>query len=389
MSMPRWVFMQDAVLYGIVNHQGGPRGGNDFVAPNWWMGMATKTSGRHQLTFNAMLSLDPATVGRKGYREIFQVGEEFDNAALVDFQHPHDLFMQLSAVYRIAVAGTGLTFAAAPAGEPALGPVAFMHRASAAGLPFAPLGHHTFDATHISFGVLTAAIDRGRWTLEGSLFNGREPDDVRWNFDFGALDSVSARVWFRPSPSWELQASTGYLVEPEALEHGDIQRTTASVSWFRIAEPAPRAVTVGWGINDAAHGTRQALFGEFSYGVGRSSVFGRAEAVQVETALLQSGGLPIPHDAQALRDTVGAFTVGVDRELFARRGFSGTFGVAATAYAVPAALVPTHGAHPFSMQVFFRLKPPVGPMGRMWNMYMGRPMSNHAMPMPPAPKNDR
>ena len=141
-----------------------------------------------------MLSLDPATVGKDGYREIFQAGEALDGRPLIDRQHPHDLFMQLAAVWRMPVtASTGFTLAGGPAGEPALGPVAFMHRASAADNPTAPLGHHTFDSTHIAFGVVTAAVDHGPWVVEGSVFNGREPDENRWDFDFGRLDSFSGR----------------------------------------------------------------------------------------------------------------------------------------------------------------------------------------------------
>src|SRR5207245_1205314 len=127
-----WQFMQDGVLFGVFNRQGGPRGGAEFRAPNWWMGMATRTVGSSRLTFNAMFSLDPATVGTSGYADLFQVGEALNGRPLIDRQHPHDLFMQLAAIWRARLANnTGFTIAAAPAGEPALGPVAFMHRASA------------------------------------------------------------------------------------------------------------------------------------------------------------------------------------------------------------------------------------------------------------------
>ena len=200
MIMSGWQFMRDGVVFGEYNHQGSPRGGNEFVVPNWWMGMAARSVGGGPLTFTSMLSLDAATVGKDGYREIFQVGETLDGAPIVDRQHPHDLFMQLAASWRIPITGsTGFTMAGGPVGEPALGPVAFMHRASASDNPFAPLSHHTFDSTHLAFGVVTAAVDHGRWLVEGSVFNGREPDEHRWDFDLGALDSVSGRVWFRPT----------------------------------------------------------------------------------------------------------------------------------------------------------------------------------------------
>src|SRR5436309_9125361 len=177
MHMPAnsgWQLMQDGIVFAELNHQGGPRGGNEFVVPNWWMGMASRKLSRGQLTFTGMLSLDPATVGKDGYREILQAGEALNGRPLIDRQHPHDLFMQLAAVWRMPITtSTGFTVAGGPVGEPALGPVAFMHRASAADNPTAPLGHHTFDSTHIAFGVGTAAVDRGPWVLAGSVLHGR------------------------------------------------------------------------------------------------------------------------------------------------------------------------------------------------------------------------
>src|SRR6202011_362541 len=141
-----WQFVQDGIVFAEFNHQGGPRGGNEFVVPNWWMGTATRETSRGRLTFTSMLSLDPATVGKAGYREIFQAGEALNGRPLIDRQHPHDLFMQLAAVWRVPMnTSTGLTLAGAPVGEPALGPVAFMHRASSADNPTAPLSHHQLD----------------------------------------------------------------------------------------------------------------------------------------------------------------------------------------------------------------------------------------------------
>src|SRR5258708_6016795 len=170
--------------------------------------------------------------------------------------------MQRAGVWRIPVTrATGVTFAGGPVGEPALGPVAFMHRASAADNPTAPLSHHTFDSTHIAFGVVTAAVDHGPWVIEGSVFNGREPDQNRWDFDFGPLDSVSGRLWYRPNAEWEFQISSGRLVSPEELESGhNIIRSTVSGSWTRKNGATIASVTAGLGINDTDHGTRGAFF---------------------------------------------------------------------------------------------------------------------------------
>jgi hypothetical protein len=370
-----WQFMQDGALFAVFNRQGGPRGTTEFRAPDWWMGMFTRRLGASRLTLNTMLSLDPATVGKLGYGEIFQVGEVADGRPLIDRQHPHDLFMQLAAIWRVPLNDrTGLTIAGGPVGEPSLGPVAFMHRASVAEYPFAALSHHTFDSTHIAYGVVTAAVDRGPWMVEGSIFNGREPDDNRWNFDFGRMDSVSGRVWYRPAAQWEFQVSTGHLVDPEALEPGTIQRSTASASWFTSSDGSFSAATVGYGVNVASHATRQALFGEVTRHAGRNSVFGRAEALQVETGLLLNDAGPAHDRDPAETNTVGALTVGGVRDLIRGR-FEGGMGAAVTLYAVPDPLKRTHGGHPVSFQVFFSIRPQEGPMGRMWNMRMTRPMA--------------
>ena len=375
-----WQLMQDGIVFGEFNHQGGPRGGSEFVVPNWWMGMASRKTSRGQLTFTGMLSLDPATVGKDGYREIFQAGEALNGRPLIDRQHPHDLFMQLAAVWRIPVSeSTGFTLAGGPAGEPALGPVAFMHRASAADNPTAPLGHHTFDSTHIAFGVVTAAVDHGPIVIEGSLFNGREPDENRWDFDFGRLDSFSGRVWYRPNDEWELQASSGRLKSPEELEPGNVIRSTASVGWTRKNGQTISAVTAAVGRNNTDHGSRSAFFLEGSRHLDAKTFYGRFEAVQVETGLLQSDSAVAGAIAE-LSDPVFAFTLGGVRDVLNWRGFEGGVGADVTFYGVPATLQPMYSSHPVSFHVFFRLRPPAGAMGRMWNMRMSQPMAGHQMP---------
>ncbi len=372
-----WHVMQDAVVFGMFNHQGGPRGGDEFRVPNWWMGMFSRRVKSGQLTINTMFSLDPATVGKKGYREIFQVGETFEGRPLIDYQHPHDVFMQLAAVWRVPVgARTGFTIAGGPAGAPAVGPVAFMHRASSAENPLAPLSHHTFDSTHIAFGVLTGAVDHGPWTFEASVFNGREPDEDRWDFDFAALDSFAGRIWFEPTTEWEFQLSSARLKNPEELGHGNILRTTASGAWFKQRGDDFTAATVAVGVNATEEVNRASLLAEATTRVGAHVVFGRAELVQVETALL-AGAASVPHEA---KDTVGAFTFGGLRDLVSWKGFQGGVGAGVTLYTVPGRLKASYGSNPVSFQVFFRLRPPAGAMGRMWNMHMIKPMHPAADP---------
>lgn len=109
-------------------------------------------------------------------------------------------------------------------------------------------------------GVVLGRLDRGPVSVEGSVFRGREPDEDRVDLDLGALDSWSTRVWVRPNPAWTIQASHGFLHEPEQLEPGDQQRTNGSVSWFRQRE-----------------GTHH---------VGHTSIYGRFEDTAVETEIL-------------------------------------------------------------------------------------------------------
>ena len=371
-AAPTWHLMQDGVVFGLFNEQGGPRGGREFVVPNWWMGMWMRPQGPNQFGFNVMLSLDPATVGNIGYKEIFQVGETFEGKPLIDHQHPHDFLMQLSTSWRRSLGSTSLVFTGAIAGEPTLGPVAFMHRASAAGLPLAPLGHHTFDSTHISFGVITGAVERGPWTFEGSVFNGREPDEHRWNVDFAPLDSAAARVWFKPTPQWAFQVSSGKLTEPEELIAGNAVRTTASASWSRQRDRDLRGVTIGYGVNNAHGEHRHGVFGELTVEDGANAISARLESQQVETHLLLTGEVPEDGHESEPPATVVALTAGGARRLLTWRGFEGAIGAQVTFYGVPSVLREAYSDHPVSYQVFFRLRLPGGPMGRMWNMVMSQ-----------------
>jgi hypothetical protein len=378
MQAGAWHPMQDGVVFLTFNSQGGPRGGDEFAVQNWWMGMLSRRAGSGTLQFNLMLSLEPATLGEDGYREIFQAGETFDGLPLIDRQHPHDFLMQAAVVWRTPVGrGYSVTLAGAPVGEPALGPVAFMHRASAFENPTAPLGHHTFDSTHIAMGVLTAAVDRGPWQVEGSLFHGREPDEQRWDLmDPGPLDSWSVRGWYRPNASWSFQVSTGFLSEPEASEPGDIQRTTASGSWMRRRDGGWTAATVAYGRNNKVGSDFNAFLAEATHTFGPYAAYGRLEATNVESDLLRFGihtfigtsKAHVPETGEG-RDTVTAVTLGGLRTLARPWGWDLGAGADVTFYAVPDVLKPTHGDSPVSFHVFFRVRPPA-PMGRMIDMVM-------------------
>ena len=338
-----WVLMQDGVVWAMFNDQSGDRGGKEFVAPNWWMLMGMRKTPRGLFSVEGMLSLDPATVGGDGYRELFQAGEAYRGNAIVDRQHPHDLFMRLAAWWRVPLsASTAFTLRGGAVDSPALGPIPFMHRASAFDNPMAPLTHHVFDSTHVSFGVATASFDAGRWTFEGSVFNGREPDEHRWDFDFGRMDSVSGRVWFKPTPRWALQVSTGHLVSPEQLEPGNIERTTASLSWTRISGNDLASITAGYGRNDRTGDARQAGFVEGAKHWRGNTIYTRVERTFLDHAIADVA--------------VTAFTVGGVRDILSGRGLESGVGAGVTFYATPSLLDHSYGPRPMSFQVFFRLR---------------------------------
>ena len=232
-----WQLMAHGTLFVIFNQQGGPRGSGKAESANWLMLMEQKKFGRGTLQLRQMLSAEPLTAPHPGFPELFQTGETYHGVPLVDHQHPHDVFGEIAAKYVLPISESWTwSLYGGPAGEPALGPTAFLHRNSAEENPEAPLGHHLQDSTHISFGVVTTGLIFKMVKVEGSVFNGREPDERRYNFDFGPMDSYSGRVSFSPNKNWAAQYSAGRLIHPEALETGDLVRQTASVKYSAADE---------------------------------------------------------------------------------------------------------------------------------------------------------
>jgi hypothetical protein len=215
-----WTLMLHGAAFAQYDHQGSDRGDDQAGIIDWEMAMAMRRIGTGQLHLHGMFSLEPLTIGARGYPLLLQTGETYKGDPLHDRQHPHDFFMEVAAMFEQPVASNLATsLYAAAVGEPALGPVAYMHRPSAQNDPFAPLGHHWQDATHITFGVVTGALYSRRWKLEGSVFNGREPDENRWNFDYAgrSLDSYAGRLSVNPTGRVSLSAWYGLLESPEAL----------------------------------------------------------------------------------------------------------------------------------------------------------------------------
>jgi hypothetical protein len=281
----RWTLMAHGNAFLQYLHESGDRGSDQAGSINWFMVMAARKVGVGRLALRGMMSLEPWTIRGCGYPDLLATGEVCEGEAIHDRQHPHDLFMELAATYdRPLAGGVRLQLYGGPVGEPALGPTAFSHRISAMPNPLAPIAHHWLDATHITYGVVTGGLYGTRWKAEASVFNGREPDETRTNFDFGALDSWSGRVWFLPTSRWAIQTSAGRLTEAEASHDGgprtDVDRVTASATYHRTLDARSIwASTIGWGRNQE-HGSAgtNALLAETNVTLDeRDTWFGRFE----------------------------------------------------------------------------------------------------------------
>src|SRR6266853_4876562 len=247
-SRGKWDFMAHGVLFLNYNQQGGPRGAGKAESVNWLMTMEQHGLGRGTLLFRQMFSAESLTSPHPGFPELCQTGETYHGAPLIDHQHPHNVFAELSALYMLPLSKKiSWELYGGPAAEPALGPVAYIHRTSASELPLAPLGHHLQDSTHTSFGVVTTGFVIDRVKLEASAFNGREPNEQRWSIQFAALDSWSGRASVAPSRNLTAQYSIGRLEHPEALEPGSQWRQTASVEYNRPLAAGRWTTSLIWG----------------------------------------------------------------------------------------------------------------------------------------------
>jgi hypothetical protein len=244
----------------------------------------------------------------------------------------------------------------APVGEPALGPTAFMHRVSAMEIPTAPLTHHWMDSTHISYGVATAGIQSRQWKLEGSWFNGHEPDSQRWAIDPLGLNSYSGRVSYAPNRDWALQVSRGHLSRPEINhpdeQQGDVDRTTASVSHNRRLPRGNWSTTFAWGRNEQDDGHSDGFLLESNYNwAERNYLFGRIERVDKDELFRD----PDPRADQ--RFNVNAFSLGYARDIGRSKSFETALGAMATVYAKSSALDRVYGDFPVGVQLFLRIRP--------------------------------
>ncbi len=366
-----WLGMLHGDLVLGYNAQGGPRGATAWAAENWEMAMASRALGPGVLDLKAMTSLEPLTLPAGGTPQLFQTGETYQLNPLIDRQHPHDLLMEVSGRYTWNLdTHKALFLYGGLAGEPALGPVAYLHRPSSADNHGVPLGHHLQDSTHVAFGVATVGARFDALQVEASLFNGREPDEFRYNLDLGPLDSWSGRVSLAPTPNWTMQASYGHLKNPELLHPGDVDRITASAMYVTQTPLGLWASHLVCGVNVERHADQLVpLMGlglESQWDLfGANHVYGRLEWVDKD-------GLPPDPPLNHVIHRIGALTLGFVRDLGISQVVDLGLGGEVTAIAPDAIEAQLYGPLPISGRVYLRLRPPVHGhlpgqgIGRVW-----------------------
>jgi hypothetical protein len=349
-----WSLMLHGFAFAVADRQSGARGDDQLFSTNMVMGMATRPMGRGRLGLRTMVSLEPLTVGKRGYPLLLQTGETADGVShLIDRQHPHDLFMELAATWRVSDLSRSAFVYLGLAGEPALGPPVFMHRYPGESNPESPIGHHWLDSSHITYGVATVGLVQGGVKLEGSAFRGREPDQDRYDVETPKLDSWSTRLSWNPAPDWALQASVGHIESPEQLApEVDTRRSTASAMWSHRTAAGTLAAMAAWGRNRSRPGaTLDALLLEGSGELGEHhTVFARAERIE-KNELFPDG------DSRADEVfTVGRISAGYIREVLRFDHLGLGLGAMGSAALVPETLKGVYGDTPLSASLFARAR---------------------------------
>lgn len=354
----------------------GSRGGKQFDVPDWFMAMTQRQVGGNGLfSINTMFSFDPFLVGPGGYPLLFQTGESYKGKPLVDIQHPHDLFAEISPDYTQRIAkNTDISVSVGYPGEPALGPPVFMHRLSAINDPDAPLSHHYADATHITFGVATLGFRYSDIKLEGSVFNGREPDENRYNFDRPRFDSYSVRLSYNPSDEWALQVSNGWLHSPEDLEplQNQVRFTASAIYTKTLNGDSYIATTLVYGQDHFSDNqkTLPSVLLESSWQMHKTAIYGRFEYVQKDAEeLALTGSYPADPDF-----TVNELTLGVNHVLTSIGQTNLTGGIQGTLNISPSQLKTLYGSAPVGAEIYIRVNPSLMMMGRHKNKMEGMDM---------------
>jgi hypothetical protein len=357
-SRGNWEFMAHGTVFLTYDQQGGPRGAGKAESVNYFMFMEQHRLGRGTLLLRQMFSAESLTSPHPGFPELFQTGETYHGQPLLDHQHPHNVFAELAALYTVPLREkvSWLVYGG-PSAEPALGPVTYIHRESASEDPAAPLGHHLQDSTHTSFGAVTTGFVIDRFKIEGSAFNGHEPNEERWSMQFAPLSSWSFRGSVAPTRNWTAQYSYGRLLHPEALEPGNQRRQTASLEYNR-AFSGGKLGSGNWATS-LVWGRVQKEFESFplnSYLLESTLNFRQRDYAYTRLDLVDKDEL-FPNATTHPSYRVGAYTFGGVRDLVQNHTWQLGLGADVTFYSKPAVLDAFYGSNPVSFHVLLRVRP--------------------------------
>src|SRR6266550_4174079 len=302
MVLGDWTLMLHGKGFAQYDWQGGPRGSNQLGFVNWAMAAASRPLGGGRLELRSMLSAEPWTIGGRGYPLLLQSGESYRGTPL----------------------------------------------------------HHWQDGTHITFGVVTAGVFTRSAKLEGSWFNGREPDEDRTGFDYSGrrLDSYSARLTLNPDPRWSVSAWYGYLKSPEVLHPDESLHRygVAALTTQALGRRGQWATALIWGANDPVGlgGPSSSVVLESTLELDETNaLFGRVEYVRKSAQELDIASAP----ATAQYD-VGALALGYLRTVGTVAGLATGLGARGSVNVVPSSLEGEYGGRtPVGLTVYVRLQP--------------------------------
>jgi hypothetical protein len=387
-----WNLMFSGVLFGVHTNNSGPRGRDKLFATGWVMPMASRRLGRGVFSVRTMFSPEALTVTNGRYPLLFQEGETWKNIPIINGQHPHDFVKELAVGYQYRLGEqTSLNLYYGLRGDPAIGPVAYPHRASQSENPLAVLAHHYQDSTHIASNVATVGVSHRWLTLEASGFHGREPDEKRWGIELGPINSFASRVTLTPSSRWAGQFSLARINNREATHPDrDSWRQTASVQYIRPLATGHWAWSAVWGRNHDLSFTqlpgayllpatakpnaqRQHLVlvptrvPGYRYNAytlestllthRRHWIWGRAELTDRSSLLLFEEAPFVALIEEQRFTRVKAYTMGYSFELPSRVSFlQHSLGAQFQLLQAPANLQPIYGAYPKGFQILLRVR---------------------------------
>jgi len=254
-----------------------------------------------------------------------------------------------------------LSFYAAPVGDPAIGPMAYPHRASAPENPVATLGHHQEDSTHIADDVITVGLAYRFARIEASSFHGREPNENRWTISQGKIDSWSTRLTIQPGKNWTGQYSYGRIASPEALFPGENQeRMTVSAMYNRPFPMGNWASSLMWGRTKSLGDN--SIFNSYTFEstlrfLTLNHAWTRIENADRSDELLLGENTPPSNLPERPIGRVQAYTLGYDHDFDLIPHMATALGAQVTLYGVGENLKVVYGSNPVGAVIFIRLRP--------------------------------